>query len=105
MPILCTFLDYRRRVGGIGPADPEHEVTRQVDARHRESQSFGQGPVEDRETDRDPQLAIDHLVDITIARVVIVVDVPLVPLLHEEHPVDLPQDLPGLGARRAAVAG
>ncbi len=79
-------------------------MPRQVHARHLQPEPVGHRPVEHRQADRDARLAVDHLVEVAVPRVVVVVGVAPEPLLDEQDPVDLPQHVPRLRDRRAAVA-
>ena len=85
-------------------ADPQHEMRRQVHPRHLQAQPPGQGAIEDREADRDPRPAIDHLVQVAVPRVAVVLRIPLVSLFNVEDPVDLAEHLPGPGPGGASVA-
>ena len=88
--------------GPIPVLDPQHEVGRQVDPGHRKAQRLGHGPVDDRQADRDPQPSVEHLVEIAVARVVVLLVVAAQLLLDEEHPVDLAEDVPHPGAAGAS---
>src|SRR5262249_40411583 len=61
-------------------------------AAHPQPQSISHRLVHDRKCDRDPKAAIEHLVEIAIARVVVVFAVPAKLLLDKQHPVNLSQD-------------
>ena len=88
----------------VAPTDPQHEMRRQVDPLHLQAKPVGHRPVEHREADRDPRLVIDHLIEVAVLGVVVVLGVALEPFLDEQDPVDLPQDLPRLRGRRGPVA-
>ena len=77
---------------------------RQVHSGHRQAEPFGQRKVEDRQADRDPLAAVDHLIQIAIPGVVIILDVAAIALLDEEDPVDLAEDLAGTGPFGASIA-
>ena len=62
----------------------------------RHTDFLRQRQVKNRQTDRDPGLAVDDLVEITVPGVEVVFPVTFVPLFYEKGPVDLSEDLPRL---------
>lgn len=96
---LVERVDEQRRI-----AEPDHEVSRQIHADHRQADPISHRQVQQRQADRNADAAVDHVVEIAVSRVVVVVLVPPEVLLVEQNPVDLAQDRPGLQAVGAAVA-
>ena len=88
---------------GIVSTDADHEVSRQVHARHRQPEPLGDRQVERRERDGDAELAVEHFVQVAVAGVLIILDVASKPFLDEQHPVDLAEDVPHLGTLGAAI--
>ena len=94
-------VDKDRRIGRSGS---KHEMPRQVDPSHRQSEPFGDRPVEDRKRDGDARLAVDHLVEVAVPGVVIILAIAMETFFDEQDPVDLTEHLVRFRSRRATVA-
>ena len=75
--------------GSGGITQPEHEMRGEIRTVKLQAQPLGHAAVENRQADRNPLLAVHHLIEIAVSGVEIVVLVPLVTLFDEERPVDL----------------
>ena len=64
------------------------EMPRQPDARRLESGPRRHGHVQHRERDRNPEPALDHVIEEAVARIVVVLGVPPEPLLLEQESGD-----------------
>ena len=79
---------------------PHEEVAGEPDPLHRQPDPRGDLDVEDRQRDRDPEPAVDHLVQERVPGVVVVLLVAAIARLVEEHGAELPETLRRRAVRR-----
>src|SRR5208282_4458072 len=88
------WVDEQRLAGVI---EPEHEVRGKVYPFEHDAKPLGQASVQNGQADRNPCLAVDHLVQVAVPRIEVILTIPLVALFDEQRPVDLAQDLARFG--------
>ena len=79
-------------------------MKRKIDTGHRQTESRGHRAVHEGQADGYAEAAIEHLVQIAVPRIVIVVLVPAKPFFDKKDPVDLTENLAGVGTGRAPAS-
>ncbi len=69
------------------------KLRREVHARDIQTDQRGDPPIQDREGDRNPRLAIEHFVQVAVAGIVVIVGVSLEAFFDEQNPIDLTEHM------------